>query len=234
LLAYDIETGANDQSQTYFEKYADVQAPSNYKDPDKIKSYIEEKRKSLWDGSALKPYTGQVVCISACRVKLPLGTVTKITDVEQMFGIYSPKSSYAKLRDYAWMLGIDGKHMDGAMVPQLIQEMRAGGPDHWDKIVPYCERDVEIVVDMIIRYFQTKTSKPEPGEMMSFYGLDEYTVLNQFFDWIESQRDPSNEFTEATSLLKMIGKASRSFDRPFLVGRAMANNIPMPEELRHG
>lgn len=232
LLAYDIETGANDDSQAYYEKFWQGEAPSNYKDPEKIKEYLRKARQKAWDGAALKPYTGQVVCISAQIVKMSPDFTTKMTDVEQMFGNFSSsyKTSYGKLRDYAWMLGLSDKHMDGAEVPRLIQEMRAGGGDHWASIVPYCEHDVEIVVEMIIRFWQTETFTPTPLEMVSFYGLEEFTVLSQFFEWVKSSRTGGAQ----DERLRLIGKNSRTFDRPFLAARAMANNVPLIDEVRHG
>lgn len=62
-LAYDIETVANSKARDYYaqKKY---EAPSNYKDQEKIEKYILEKRHEDEKKAALSWWTGQIVCIN--------------------------------------------------------------------------------------------------------------------------------------------------------------------------
>lgn len=59
-LFFDIETIASPDAELYL---PEVSAPSNYKDPEKIERYIEEKKKSLIDSAALDPHLGNIIAM---------------------------------------------------------------------------------------------------------------------------------------------------------------------------
>jgi len=57
-VCLDIETVANERAPSWFSK-VEVKAPSNYKDEDKIKAYVESARNKLGSKSALTWHTGK-------------------------------------------------------------------------------------------------------------------------------------------------------------------------------
>ena len=60
MLFFDIETEAN---QDAFEFMNEPKAPSNWKNPDKIKSYIEEKKQEQIEKAALDADYGRIVAL---------------------------------------------------------------------------------------------------------------------------------------------------------------------------
>ncbi len=60
MLFFDIETEANKDALKYLETPT---APSNWKDPDKIKAYIEEKQQEQIERAALDADFGKIVAI---------------------------------------------------------------------------------------------------------------------------------------------------------------------------
>jgi predicted PolB exonuclease-like 3'-5' exonuclease len=67
LIAFDIETVVSDEGKKLVAD-CDVKAPANYKDPEKISAYVDEKKKELLDKAALYWWTGKIICISAVDV----------------------------------------------------------------------------------------------------------------------------------------------------------------------
>jgi hypothetical protein len=73
VIIFDIETGP-ESVEELAKVQPQFQAPSNYKDPEKIAEAIEAKRKSWMESAALDATTGQVLAI---------GTMTKeVTDIK--------------------------------------------------------------------------------------------------------------------------------------------------------
>lgn len=127
-IVFDIETVSNEKADEYF-KNRTYSAPSNYKNEDKIKEAIEEKRLKDKEKAALHWWTGKIICISAYNI------------------IKEHKTFYS--------------------------------------------------------------------------GFDEKKILCDFFDMLNGE-----PFTY------LVGKNSKSFDIPFIVGRAMAHDIGLPVQFR--
>jgi len=68
--AYDIETADNEQANEYFAK-VHVKAPTNYKDEEKIKKYIENQRSILSKKAALSWFTGRVISYAIVDIDNP-------------------------------------------------------------------------------------------------------------------------------------------------------------------
>jgi hypothetical protein len=65
----DIETAPNENAGRFHELFAtDIKAPSNYKDEDKIKAYIQEKMLEESSKDALSWVTGKIVSIAMVNV----------------------------------------------------------------------------------------------------------------------------------------------------------------------
>lgn len=65
-VVIDIETYA-DITQDQLERMAaDIQAPKNWKDPEKIAAYVEKAKADLVSKAALSPRTGKIVCVGMC------------------------------------------------------------------------------------------------------------------------------------------------------------------------
>jgi DNA polymerase elongation subunit (family B) len=60
MLFFDIETRANPQTINFMEK---PNAPSNYKDPEKIQAYVDKKMEEQIEKAALDADFGQIVAI---------------------------------------------------------------------------------------------------------------------------------------------------------------------------
>jgi hypothetical protein len=58
-----------------------------------------------------------------------------------------------------------------------------------------------------------------------FYGNNEYKLLSDFGDYITALERRYGRIT-------LIGKNSKNFDQPFLVGRYLAHNLGVPDSLR--
>lgn len=128
FLPFDIETVANAAAKAYYASKT-YEAPSNYKDQEKIDKYILEKRFEDEKKAALSWWTGKVVCIHV-------------------------RSVFKKI----------GK---------------------------------------------------------SFVGENEAALLNAFFTWVAAE----GHFI-------LIGKSSKYFDKPFILGRCIALDIGIPQFLR--
>lgn len=59
----------------------------------------------------------------------------------------------------------------------------------------------------------------------TFYGDNERNILILFFDMLE-------KLYEADSELRILGKSSVEFDKPFIIGRALVHDIGIPRALR--
>mgnify|MGYP001489403492 CR=1 FL=1 len=62
-VVLDIETYADITPEQLERMAADVEAPKNWKDPEKIAAYIERKKAEIVEKAALSPRTGKVVCV---------------------------------------------------------------------------------------------------------------------------------------------------------------------------
>lgn len=59
-LIFDIETGPRSDAMEWLEE---VSAPSNYKDQDKIRAYVAERKIELLEKAALSAVTGEVLAV---------------------------------------------------------------------------------------------------------------------------------------------------------------------------
>lgn len=128
FLPFDIETVANAQAKAYYAAKV-YEAPSNYKDPEKIEDYKLKARFEDEKKAALSWWTGKIVCIH-------------------------------------------------------------------------------------VRSLYKRTGK-------SFVGENEAALLNAFFNWVTA---------EGRGVL--IGKSSKYFDSPFMIGRCIALDLGIPSFLR--
>ncbi len=72
------------------------------------------------------------------------------------------------------------------------------------------------------------------GKEHTFSGPNEREVLTEFFKLLNtySYTDPNGVQYADTNSVTLIGKSSDSFDKPFTVGRALYQNIGLPQALR--
>lgn len=68
LIAFDIETIPNNRAEEYFTTIKRYKAPSNYKDQEKIQSYIQESIYEDIQRAGLYWWSGKVICISLEKV----------------------------------------------------------------------------------------------------------------------------------------------------------------------
>jgi predicted PolB exonuclease-like 3'-5' exonuclease len=64
MIFFDIETIPTDNQDLINKLVKDVKAPSNYKDEEKIISYIAEKKTEVIEKTALNGFYGRVLCVS--------------------------------------------------------------------------------------------------------------------------------------------------------------------------
>ena len=69
-VVLDIETYADITPEQLERMAADVEAPKNWKDPEKIAAYIEKKKAEIVEKAALSPRTGKVVCVGLALRRL--------------------------------------------------------------------------------------------------------------------------------------------------------------------
>jgi len=62
-LVIDIETYQDIPEEVLESRRSQIQAPANWKDPDKIAKYVEEKTAEIASKAALSPLTGRVVAV---------------------------------------------------------------------------------------------------------------------------------------------------------------------------
>jgi len=99
----DIETYGGQQEPTFH----DISAPSNYKDPDKILKYKEEKLQEAWAKQALNPLKGEIICIGyAVDDETPESLIGSEEDIVCEFEDVLNELVYAKLIGYN-VLGFD-------------------------------------------------------------------------------------------------------------------------------
>ncbi len=127
LFAIDIETVANSRAQEYYDKKY-YSPPANYKDTEKIKKFLADKRHSDRKKAGLSWWTGKVICV--CLINI-------------------------------------------------------------EKLTTH-----------------------------HFSGGEETVVLRELFNFLDD------------SYATLIGKSSEDFDIPFLIGRGMVNNLPIPDTLK--
>lgn len=75
-----------------------------------------------------------------------------ITDVDQIFGFSQAAGQRSRLSDYAFGLRIDGKLGHGSDVGTWYQQAVLGDQAAWTQIRTYCEKDVDIVCEMVRRW----------------------------------------------------------------------------------
>lgn len=129
-IAFDIETIPNEKALEFFTVHKNYSAPSNYKDEEKIKAYIDESRIEDFNKAGLYWWTGKIICITLHHV----------------------------LR----------------------------------------------------------------GDKKAFYGEDELQLLTEFFTFLKNE----------CAGCHLIGKSSDHFDIPFILGRALAHDLGIPQILR--
>lgn len=105
-------------------------------------------------------------------------------------------------------------YKDPAKIEQAVLEKRQADMDraalHWwtGKIVCICANVIGL------------EERPR-----TFIGADEPELLRQYFDWLSTLQSRCNGLT-------ILGKSSEYFDRPFIIGRALALDLGLPEILR--
>lgn len=62
------------------------------------------------------------------------------------------------------------------------------------------------------------------GGNQVFFGDDEEILLAKFADFLDREDGILSD-------IQLVGKNSKNFDQPFLIGRYMANNMPIPRQL---
>jgi len=72
-IGFDIETVMNERAPQWWDTVK-IEAPKNFKDPEKIKAAIDEKKAKLYSKSALTWHTGKVFSFAAVSVKNPKET----------------------------------------------------------------------------------------------------------------------------------------------------------------
>jgi DNA polymerase elongation subunit (family B) len=78
----------------------------------------------------------------------------KLDDVNKMFSFSKTSQQITSLTNYAWGMEIDGKLGHGSAVQTMYNLAMMGDDTAWTDIVSYCKRDVQIVVEMITRYYK--------------------------------------------------------------------------------
>ena len=73
ILFFDIETEMNPEALEFIQE---PKAPSNYKDPDKIKAFIEEKRAEIITKAALDEDYGRIIAIAYSLGDNPIEVIT--------------------------------------------------------------------------------------------------------------------------------------------------------------
>lgn len=69
-IAIDIETVVNERAIEWWDK-APIEAPKNYKDPEKVEAYIKAKKAEKYTKSALTWHTGKLFSFATVNVKDP-------------------------------------------------------------------------------------------------------------------------------------------------------------------
>ena len=111
-IILDIETGPLPEKQVRQFMTA-IEAPSNYKDADKIKAYVADKEREFIEAAALKAHTGQVLAV---------GMTSNVTDIG---GILT--GDEAEIIDQTWntwhltSAPIIGHNIKGFDMPFLIR-----------------------------------------------------------------------------------------------------------------
>jgi predicted PolB exonuclease-like 3'-5' exonuclease len=99
----DIETYGGQQEPSL----DDISAPSNYKDPEKILKYKEERLQEAWAKQALNPLKGEIICIGyAIDDESPVDLIGSEEDITDKFDFLLNELAYVKLIGYN-VLGFD-------------------------------------------------------------------------------------------------------------------------------
>lgn len=77
MMIFDIETASNAKALAFL---PEPEAPGNYKDPEKIEQYIEQKRMEQIDRAALDPDYGKVIAIGLMDVETKSTTSMLVSD----------------------------------------------------------------------------------------------------------------------------------------------------------
>ena len=96
MILFDIETRGNQEALQFL---PEVQAPGNYKDPEKIEAYIARKREEQINNAALDPDLGKIVAIGWMDVKakeLEPVLVDKIEPVSWLIADYENEEGLIK------------------------------------------------------------------------------------------------------------------------------------------
>lgn len=74
----------------------------------------------------------------------------------------------------------------------------------------------------------------DTDHVQTFVGDNEKELLTKFFTHLQSfdYTDPNGQLWEGTDSVTLIGKSSEMFDRPYVIGRALYQNIGLPKCLQ--
>lgn len=136
-LFFDIETYADVNSVLLEKQMADISAPSNYKDPVKISSYIEEQKKKVMSELALSPMTGKIITIGMMDDTGKLFQLSPELDEERMltkfwteFGEIFENNAKVKL------VSFNGKKFDLPFLLIRTAKLMIQKPESLDLFIP--------------------------------------------------------------------------------------------------
>ena len=138
----------------------DIEAPSNYKDPDKIKAYKEENLDKIWRKQALNSLKGQIICI---------GYALNDGDVEVLFD-EDEKKLLMQFNDviskypYGILIGHNLLRFD---IPWLYHRSIKYRLSSLKSILPHGKRDTDMINDTMSLFSST------------IYGSDGYYSLDE-------------------------------------------------------
>lgn len=115
LISYDIETVENDRAEDYWDQ-VHVAAPQNYKDQEKITSYIQTKRYEMRDKSALYWWTAKIICISMVDEKGESRCIFGDDEKKLLGDFFSIYSSLESSGSPVCLIGKNSKDFDYPMI----------------------------------------------------------------------------------------------------------------------
>jgi len=155
--AYDCETAENSRAVGWIDKIH-LSAPSNYKDPVKIKAYLDDQRAKLLSKSALSWWTARIVSIAIVNIN-------DLTDVRYCFNVNEKEL----LKDIAVQLS-DVSHLYGKTSNTFDQPMLVGRFLANNLPVPTVLKQKNTDID---NYFGWSSQSSQRGSLDAYlYGLD--------------------------------------------------------------
>lgn len=185
-LFIDIETIPDQREGAAQAATSRIQAPSNYKDPDKIKAYVAEKGAEAWRKTSLDGSYGQVYCIGVALDDEPAGVFVAED--------YSPEAEAALLEEFweslpipktrvTWVghnvLGFDlpflwKRHVIRQVQPRLPIPYNAGA---WS----------DEIEDTMLMWTGQRTQFMKLDELLSVLGIPSGDPIegSEVWDWLE-------------------------------------------------